>query len=147
LQRIATIVQRQNMSWFDFESCVDLPNGGLGVPAMHENDAEQMQAVEMRGLCCENLPIYFFRISQSTGLMERHSLRKCRGRGRGAGCLPRGEEIARLLVHDCRLDDSSTGGVNARHLPDGFPGLNLERAESLSLRCESTVSYGVVAVN
>jgi hypothetical protein len=93
LKRIATIVQRQNMSRFDFEGCVDLPNSGLGVPALHENDAEQMQAVEMRRLCCENLPIYFFRIGQSTGLMERQSLRKCRGRRRGAGYLPRGEEI------------------------------------------------------
>jgi hypothetical protein len=113
LKRIAAVAQRQNMSRLDLEGCVDLPNSGLGVATLQENDAEQMQAVEMPRLCRENLPVYFFRIAQSAGLMQRQRLRKCLGRRRGAGHLPRGEKIGRLLVHECRLDDAGTVGVNA----------------------------------
>jgi hypothetical protein len=134
------------MSRLDLEGCVDLPNSGLGVATLQENDAEQMQAVEMPRLRCENLPIDFFRIGQSTGLMQRQSLRKYLGHRRGVGHLPRGEEVARLLAHDCRLDDSSTVGVNARQLPDGFRAIDLGMRIAFALG-ESTAGYDVIAVN
>jgi hypothetical protein len=105
-----------------------------------------MQAVEMPRLGRENLPIHRFRIGQSTGPMERQSLRQCRGRRHGAGYLLRGDESPRIFLHHRRLDDSSTHRVNARQLPDGLPGL-IWVCGSFWLPSESTAGRGIMAVD
>jgi hypothetical protein len=54
LEGIAAIVERQNMMRRDFKGGADLPNRGRRIAALHEDDAEQMQAVEMPRLARQN---------------------------------------------------------------------------------------------
>jgi hypothetical protein len=41
------------------------------IAALMKNDTQQVQAVEMVGLRCQNLIVSVFRLRQPTGLMQR----------------------------------------------------------------------------
>ena len=70
LEGIAAIVERQNVMRRDFKSVADLPNRGRWIAALHEDDAEQMQAVEMPRLARQNMLIDLLGFRQLPGLMQ-----------------------------------------------------------------------------
>ena len=73
LEGIAAIVERENMTRGDLERGADLPHGGGRIATLHEDDAEQMQAVEMFRLARQNALIDSLGFRQLPGLMQRQS--------------------------------------------------------------------------
>jgi hypothetical protein len=60
----------------DFQRGADLPHCALGIATLQEDNAEQMQAVEVTGLDRKDAMINLFGIRQLAGLMQRQSFRK-----------------------------------------------------------------------
>jgi hypothetical protein len=65
-------VRRQAVSAMSPVIDSSAPTRSLGViAALMKNDTQQMQAVEMVGLCCKNFIVSLLRLRQPTGLMQR----------------------------------------------------------------------------
>jgi hypothetical protein len=75
-ERIAAIVQGQKIVRASLQGKVYPARGLRVIAALIENNAEQVQAVEMVGPDRKNLIVDFFRIRQSAGLMQRQSISK-----------------------------------------------------------------------
>jgi hypothetical protein len=75
-ERIAAIVQGQKIARTSFQGKVYPAHGFSVIATLIENDAEQVQAVEMVGPDRKNLIVDSFRIRQSAGLMQRQSVSK-----------------------------------------------------------------------